>query len=144
MQIDALQNTNCRGRFLYISIQKLQIGGRQSLFGGCQFTFWRVPIYILAAELVLRVLYRKGVIPKKGGTLGSCDLLLSALGESRCCFCIYIYIYIIFFFFLGLRAFLPYSIQNRPKPKFVQNLSRRLFFGVPIRGTQICQKFVEN
>ena len=36
------------GRFLCISIQKLQIGGRQSLlegvnlhFGGCQFTFWR-------------------------------------------------------------------------------------------------------
>ena len=57
------------GRFLCISIQKLQIGGRQSLFGGCQFTFWRVPIYILEAEIVLGVLYRKGVIPKKGGTL---------------------------------------------------------------------------
>ena len=28
------------GRFLCISIQKPQIGGRQSLFGGCQFTFW--------------------------------------------------------------------------------------------------------
>ena len=55
MQIDALQNT----------IQKLQIGGRQSLFGGCQFTLWRVPIYIFEAEIVLGVLYRKGVIPKK-------------------------------------------------------------------------------
>ena len=57
------------GRFLCISIQQLQIGGRQSLFGGCQFTSWRVPIYILEAEIVLGVLYRKGVIPKKGGTL---------------------------------------------------------------------------
>ena len=59
------------GRFLCISIQKLQIGGRQSFFGGCQFTFWRVPIYILEAETVLGVLYRKGVIPNKGGTLDS-------------------------------------------------------------------------
>ena len=47
------------GGFLCISIQKLQIGGRQSLFGGCQFTFWRVPICILEAEIVLRMLYRK-------------------------------------------------------------------------------------
>ena len=59
------------GRFLCISIQKLQIGGRQALFGGCQFTFWRVPIYSLEAEIVLGVLCRKGVIPKKGGSLGS-------------------------------------------------------------------------
>ena len=29
-------------------------------------------------------------------------------------------------------------------PPFIQNLSRRLFFGVPIRGAQICKKFVEN
>ena len=29
-------------------------------------------------------------------------------------------------------------------PKFVQNLSRGLFFGVPIRGTQIYQTFVEK
>ena len=36
------------------------------------------------------------------------------------------------------------AFKNAPNPKFVQNLSRRLFFGVPIRGTQICQKFVEN
>ena len=34
-----------------------------------------MPIYILEAEIVLGVLYRKGVIPKKGGTLGSRDLL---------------------------------------------------------------------
>ena len=58
------------------SIQKLQIGGRQSLFGRCRFTFWRVSIYILEAELVLGVLYRKWVIPKKGGTLGSRDFFL--------------------------------------------------------------------
>ena len=58
------------GRFLCISIQKLQIGGRQSLF-------WRVPIYILeganlhfgGCQFGLGVLYRKGVIPTKGGTL---------------------------------------------------------------------------
>ena len=37
-------------------------------FGGCQFT-------ILEAEIVLGVLYRKGVIPKKGGTLDSRDKL---------------------------------------------------------------------
>ena len=30
-----------------------------------------MPIYILEAEIVLGVLYRKGVIPKKGGTLDS-------------------------------------------------------------------------
>ena len=36
------------------------------------------------------------------------------------------------------------AFKNAPNPKFVQNLSRRLFFGVPIRGTQICQKVVEN
>ena len=49
------------GRFLCSSIQKLQIGGRQSLFGGCQFTFWRVPIYIWEAEIVLGVLYISGL-----------------------------------------------------------------------------------
>ena len=48
----------------------MKIGGSQSaVFGGCQFTFWRVPIYSLEAEIVLGVLYRKGVIRKKGGTL---------------------------------------------------------------------------
>ena len=68
MQIDALQNTNCIGEIsVYFYTKKLQVGGRQSLFGGCQFTFWRVPIYILEAEIVLGVLYRKGVIPQKGG-----------------------------------------------------------------------------
>ena len=45
------------GRFLCISIQELQVGGRQSLFGGCQFTFWSVSIYFLEAEIVLGVLY---------------------------------------------------------------------------------------
>ena len=44
-------------------------GGCQSLFGGCQFTFRRASICILEAEIVLGVLYRKGVTPKKGGTL---------------------------------------------------------------------------
>ena len=59
------------GIFLCIVIQKLQIGGRQSLFGGCQSC--RVPIYILEAEIVLGVLYRKRLIPKKGGTFVFCD-----------------------------------------------------------------------
>ena len=35
-------------------------------FGGCQFTFWRVPSYILEAEIFLGVLYRKGGNPKRG------------------------------------------------------------------------------
>ena len=52
-------------------------------FGGCQFTFWRVPIYILEAEIVLRVLYRKGVIPKKGGTLDSRELSCAPTGLLR-------------------------------------------------------------
>ena len=39
-------------------------------------TFWRVPIFILEAEIVLGALYRKGVIPKKGGTLGSREATL--------------------------------------------------------------------
>ena len=34
--------------------------------GECQFTFSRVPIYVLEAEIVLGVLYRKGWIPKRG------------------------------------------------------------------------------
>ena len=66
MQIDALQNTNCRGGDFCVFLYK---NCRLELFGGCQFTFWRAPIYILEAEIVLGVLYRKGVIPKKGGTL---------------------------------------------------------------------------
>ena len=34
--------------------------------------------------------------------------------------------------------------KNAPNPKFVQNLSRRLSFWVPIRGTQICQKIFKK
>ena len=46
---------------------------------------------------------------------------------------------------LNLRTLFPLTaFKNAPNPKFVQNLSRRLLFGVPIRGTQFCQKFVEN
>ena len=33
----------------------------------------------------------------------------------------------------------PYSIQKRPEPQFAQNLSQRLFFGVPARGSNICK-----
>ena len=44
---------------------------------------------------------------------------------------------------LFANPFSPYSIQNAPNPKFVQNLFRRLFLGVPVRWTEICQKFVK-
>ena len=57
-----------------IYIQKLQIRGRQCLYGGCQLIFCLVPICILEAEIVLGMLYGKGVIPKKGGTLASCEM----------------------------------------------------------------------
>ena len=73
------------GRFLCISIQKLQIGGRQSLFGGCQFAFWRGPICILEAEIALGVLYRKGVIPQKGWYFG----FPRAVGSVVAGFCVF-------------------------------------------------------
>ena len=63
MQIDTLQMKIEDGRFLCNSKPKLQVGGRQSLFGGCRFTFWRVPIYVLEAKIILGVLYRKGGTP---------------------------------------------------------------------------------
>ena len=34
----------------------------------------------------------------------------------------------------------PYSFQKCPDPKLVKTLSGLLFFGVSVRGTQICQK----
>ena len=40
-------------------------------------------IYILEAEIVFGVLYRKGVIRKKGGTLGSCDQWGFCLDKSQ-------------------------------------------------------------
>ena len=71
MQIDALQNTNWRGKISAHFYTKTA-GWRSPI------PFWRVSIYILEgviyiveAEIVLGVLYRKGVIPKKGGTLAS-------------------------------------------------------------------------
>ena len=85
MQIHTLRNVNWGGGdfcvVLYKFITKLQIGGHQSLFGGCPFTFWKVPIYILEAEIVLGVLCRKGGKPKKVGTLGSRDPLPHASCE---------------------------------------------------------------
>ena len=36
------------------------------------------------------------------------------------------------------------AFKNAPNPKFVQNLSRRLFLGVPIRETGICQNLSES
>ena len=68
MQIDALQNTNCRGEISVYFYTKLLIGGRQSHFGGCQFTFWRAPIYILEAKIVLGVIERGD--PRKGWYFG--------------------------------------------------------------------------
>ena len=48
-----------------------------------QFTFWRVSICILEAEIVLGVLYRKGGTLKKVGTLGfpqlSCVIILVSM-----------------------------------------------------------------
>ena len=44
MPIDTLQNINWGGEFLHNSTQRLQIGGHQSLFGCCQFTFWRLKL----------------------------------------------------------------------------------------------------
>ena len=43
--------------------------------------------------------------------------------------------------------FSPSSLQNARNPKFVQNLSQRLFWGVPVRGTEIWKnlsKFVRT
>ena len=79
MQIDTLQNKLGRGDLCATLYLKLQIGGRQSLCGGCRFTFWRVPIYISEAEIVLGVLYRNGGKPKKVGTIGSRDMLALVL-----------------------------------------------------------------
>ena len=42
----------------------------------------------------------------------------------------------------NLRTLFPLTaFKNAPNPKFVQNLSQRLFLGVPVRGTEICKKF---
>ena len=35
------------------------------------------------------------------------------------------------------------AFKNARNPKFVQNLSQRLFWGVPVRGTEIWKKFVK-
>ena len=53
------------GRFLCHSKQELQIGGRQSLLGGCQSTFWRMPICILELRWSWRCSQKRG-LPKKG------------------------------------------------------------------------------
>ena len=46
---------------------------------------------------------------------------------------------------VDLRALRPLTaFKNAPNPKLVQNLSRRLFFGIPIRGTQICHNCVKK
>ena len=49
--------------------KKLQSGGCPSLLRGCQFTFWRGLLYILEAEIILGVLYRKRGIPQNRGVL---------------------------------------------------------------------------
>ena len=66
IQIDTLQHVNRGGGSLCNSIQKLQIGGRQSRFGGCRFAFWRASIPSLEAEIGLGVLYSEGEPPKRG------------------------------------------------------------------------------
>ena len=46
---------------------------------------------------------------------------------------------------IGLRTLFPLTeFKNAPNPKFVQNLSQRLFLGVPVRGTGSCQKKWSN
>ena len=41
-----------------------------------------------------------------------------------------------------LQNLLPLTaFKNAPNPKFVQNLSQRLFLGVPVRGSNICKKW---
>ena len=48
------------------------------------------------------------------------------------------------FWILVLRAPLPLTaFKDAPNPKFVQNLSQRLFLRVPVRRTGICPKIVK-
>ena len=43
-----------------------------------------------------------------------------------------------------LRNLFPLTaFKNAPNPKFVQNLSQRLFLGVPVRGSKICKRIVK-
>ena len=83
-KIDALQNVNWQGVICVFLYKNCSLEVANLHFGGRRFTFWRAPIYILEAEIVLGVLYRKGVIPKKGGTLGSREDSLGPLGRSPC------------------------------------------------------------
>ena len=76
MQIDALQTTNWRGG-ISVHFYTKAADWRSPI------PFWRVPICILEAEIVLRVLYRKEVRPKKVVTLGSRETWTSAPKTSR-------------------------------------------------------------
>ena len=40
--------------------------------------------------------------------------------------------------------FSPDSTQKRPEPQIGPKFVRRLFFGVPVWGTEICQNLSEN
>ena len=53
------------GRFLRDSIQKMQVGDHQSLFGGCHFTFWRVPILFWRLKLSWGRFTETGVNPTR-------------------------------------------------------------------------------
>ena len=47
--------------------------------------------------------------------------------------------------FVGLRTLFPLTaFKNARNPKFVQNLSQRLFWGVPVTGTEIWKNFSQN
>ena len=71
VQIATLHNANWEGRYLCHPIERLQIGGRQPLFGGWQNACWRVAICILEAEIILGALHRKAAEPPKtAGTFG--------------------------------------------------------------------------
>ena len=55
MEFDA---KNCR-----LEVANPFLEGADLHFGGCQFTFWRLPIYMLEAEIAANLLYRKGGKP---------------------------------------------------------------------------------
>ena len=80
MQIDALQTTSCRGEIsvYFYTTKNCRLEVANPFLEGVNFAFWRVPMYILEAKIVLGVLYRKGVIPKKGGTLDFRECALCA------------------------------------------------------------------
>ena len=74
MTISAPKCETGEGSYLCKSIQKLQIGGRQSLFGGCQFPFRRLRFsWVCPIE--------KGG-PPKSHKVGHCGLYMRDIGST--------------------------------------------------------------